>query len=59
MGIVFEELLLLVQIQVYVPTKLSQQEKHMLNDLKESENLKPDENASKNVFERFKDALNF
>jgi len=49
----------LVQVQVYVPTKLSQQEKHMLNDLKESENMKPDENSSKNVFERFKDALNF
>ena len=49
----------LVQIQVYVPTKLTQQEKHMLNDLKESENLKPDENSSKNVFEKFKDALNF
>jgi len=49
----------LVQVQVYVPTKLSQQEKHMLNDLKESDNLKPDQNSSKNVFEKFKDALNF
>ncbi|MCB0281710.1 MAG: molecular chaperone DnaJ [Calditrichae bacterium] len=49
----------LVQVQVYVPTKLSQQEKKLLAELKESENLKPGDNTHKNVFEKFKEALNF
>jgi molecular chaperone DnaJ len=49
----------LVQIQVYIPIKLTAEEKKALTDLKESENLKPGENAIKNVFEKFKDAFNF
>ena len=49
----------LVQVQVYVPTRLSQQEKKLLAELKDSDNLKPDENSHKNVFEKFKEALNF
>ncbi|KAA3609866.1 MAG: molecular chaperone DnaJ [Calditrichaeota bacterium] len=48
----------LVQVQVVVPTKLSSEEKKVLAELQESENLKPGDTSSKNVFERFKDALN-
>ena len=49
----------LVQVQVYIPTKLSPQEKKLINDLQDSENLKPGKTDGKNVFERFKEALNF
>lgn len=49
----------LVQVQVFVPTKLSQQEKKLLAELKDSENLKPGDDSHKNVFEKFKEALNF
>lgn len=48
----------LVQVQVYTPTKLSSKEKTALEALRENENLKPGDTSSKNVFERFKDALN-
>lgn len=48
----------LVQVQVYIPTKLSAEEKKHIDNLREIENLKPDEKNSKNIFERFKDALN-
>lgn len=47
----------LVQIQVFVPTKLSVEEKKILSQLQESINLKPDD-KEKSVFEKFKDALN-
>ena len=48
----------LVQVQVVVPTKLTSEEKKVLAGLQTSENLKPGDSSSKNVFERFKDALN-
>jgi molecular chaperone DnaJ len=48
----------LIQIQVYVPTKLSSRERTLLEELEESENLKPDKDEGKSVFEKFKDALN-
>lgn len=48
----------LIQIQVYVPTKLSSKERNLLEELEESENLQPDKDEDKSVFEKFKDALN-
>lgn len=48
----------LVQIQVYVPNHLSSAEKQRLTELDNSENLQPQEDGQKNVFEKFKDALN-
>ncbi len=50
----------LVQVQVYVPVRLSDSDKKLLKELKESDNLKPSEDSgSKNMFEKFKEALNF
>jgi len=49
----------LIQIQVYVPTKLNPKERSLLGELENSENLKPDPDGEKTVFEKFKDALNF
>lgn len=48
----------LVQVQVYIPTKLSAEEKKLIAGLKEIHNLKPDEKNATNIFERFKNALN-
>jgi molecular chaperone DnaJ len=48
----------LVQVQVVVPTHLTSEEKKMIQKLDASENLKPQESSGKNIFERFKDALN-
>jgi len=48
----------LIQIQVYVPTKLSSRERSLLEELEQSENMKPDKDENKSVFEKFKDALN-
>lgn len=48
----------LVQIQVYVPTKLSSIEKSKIKDLQSIENIKPLGDDRKNIFEKFKDALN-
>jgi len=48
----------LVQVQVYIPTKLNAEEKDLISQLQESPNLKPDEKG-RSVFEKFKDALNF
>jgi molecular chaperone DnaJ len=48
----------LIQIQVYVPTKLSSKERNLLEELEESENLQPDKDEDKSVFEKFKNALN-
>lgn len=49
----------LIQIQVYVPTKLNHKERSLLSELEDSENIKPNQDEHKNVFEKFKDALNF
>ncbi len=48
----------LVQVQVYVPTHLSNEEKQKIAELGESENLQPQQNEHKNIFEKFKEALN-
>lgn len=48
----------LVQIQVYVPTKLNSIEKKLISDLSESENMEPEQDEQKNIFEKFKEALN-
>jgi len=49
----------LIQIQVFVPTKLNHKERGLLAELENSENMKPDPDDEKTVFEKFKDALNF
>ena len=48
----------LVQIQVFVPTKLSANEKSKIKELLDSENIQPRGEGRKNIFEKFKDALN-
>ncbi|RLD15812.1 molecular chaperone DnaJ [candidate division KSB1 bacterium] len=47
----------LVQIQVYVPTHLTNEEKALLQKLADSENLDPSRNSNKSIFEKFKEAL--
>jgi len=48
----------LVQIQIYIPTKLTSEEKEKIKDLENFENLKPSADGHKNIFEKFKEALN-
>jgi molecular chaperone DnaJ len=48
----------LVQIQVYVPTKLTSDEKSKIKELVNSSNIKPQADGKKNIFEMFKEALN-
>jgi len=48
----------LVQVQVYIPTRLSTEEKNKIKDLENIENLKPSPDGHKNIFEKFKEALN-
>ena len=48
----------LVQIQVYVPTKLSAKDRQLLEELDRSENIQPQKGVHKTIFEKFKDALN-
>jgi molecular chaperone DnaJ len=48
----------LVQIQIYVPTNLNAEDKRKLKDLEDMESLKPSRDGSKNIFEKFKEALN-
>lgn len=48
----------LIQVQVFVPTRLSAAEKQRLSELDESENFQPQDDGKKSVFEKFKDALN-
>jgi molecular chaperone DnaJ len=48
----------LVQVQVYVPTKLTSDEKAKIKDLLNSSNIKPQPDGKKNIFEMFKEALN-
>jgi molecular chaperone DnaJ len=48
----------LVQVQVYIPTRLSAEEKDTIKDLDKFENLKPSSDGHKNIFEKFKEALN-
>jgi molecular chaperone DnaJ len=48
----------LVQIQVYIPTKLTSEEKGKIKELESYENLKPSADGHKNIFEKFKEVLN-
>jgi molecular chaperone DnaJ len=48
----------LVQVQVYTPTHLSAEEKNKIKDLEKYDNLKPSSDGHKNIFEKFKEALN-
>lgn len=48
----------LVQVQVYIPTRLSSEEKGKIKELEKFENLKPSPDGHKNIFEKFKEALN-
>jgi len=48
----------LIQIHVYTPTHLNAEEKRRIKDLENLENLKPPKDHSKNIFEKFKEALN-
>jgi len=48
----------LVQVQVYIPTRLSAEEKGKIKDLENIENLKPSPDGHKNIFEKFKEVLN-
>jgi molecular chaperone DnaJ len=48
----------LVQVQVYVPTKLTASERQALEELNQSDNLDPQKEDQKTVFERFREALN-
>ena len=48
----------LVQIQVFVPTKLTSDEKSKIKELLNSSNIKPQPDGKKNIFEMFKEALN-
>jgi len=48
----------LIQIQVYVPTRLSAVEKQKLNELEEFENMHPKDDGRHSIFEKFKEALN-
>ena len=44
----------LVIVNIYVPTKLSSEEKELLNQLQESKNFRPDE-KEKSFFDRMRD----
>lgn len=48
----------LVQVQVYVPTRLNAKEKQLINELETSENLQPQKDEHKNIFVKFKETLN-
>lgn len=48
----------LVQIQVYIPTRLSTEEREKIKGLEKIDNLKPSADGHKNIFEKFKEALN-
>jgi molecular chaperone DnaJ len=47
----------LVQISIYIPKKINPQEKHSIEELDKSENLKPSDKGGKTIFEKFKEAL--
>ena len=43
-----------IKISVYVPERLSTQEREKLKELEDSENFKPNEKIKKNIFDKFK-----
>ena len=48
----------LVQVQVYVPTKLSSAERKLISDLDSSPNIEPKADGHSNIFEKFRQSLN-
>ena len=48
----------LVQIQVYVPKNLNADDRNSIKELENMESLEPSKDGHKNIFEKFKDALN-
>lgn len=48
----------LVQIQVYIPSNLNADDKEKIKDLMDMDSLKPSRDGNKNIFEKFKEALN-
>ncbi len=48
----------LIQIQVYVPTALTSEEKQAVEALSEMKNIAPTHDGQKSIFEKFKEALN-
>jgi len=48
----------LVQVQVYIPKKLNNEDKIKIKNLESLESLKPSPDGHKNIFEKFKNALN-
>jgi len=48
----------LVQIQIYVPIKLTAHEKSKIKELLDMDNVQPSGDGHKNIFEKFKSALN-
>lgn len=48
----------LAQIQVYIPTNLNNDDKRKIKELEDLESLKPPKDGNKNIFEKFKEALN-
>ncbi len=49
----------LVQIQIFVPKNLNPEDKQKVSALLELDSLEPTKQGNKNIFEKFKDALNF
>jgi molecular chaperone DnaJ len=48
----------LVQIQIFVPKNLNSEDKQKVTELLELDSLEPTKQGNKNIFEKFKDALN-
>ncbi len=48
---------LLVQVDVYIPTKLSAEERELFESLREMDGIKPPEGGDRNIFKRMKDAF--
>jgi molecular chaperone DnaJ len=48
----------LVQVQIFVPKNLSAEDKQKISELSDLDSLEPTKQGHKNIFEKFKDALN-
>ena len=49
----------LVQIQIFVPKNVNSEDKQKVAELLELDSIEPTKQGHKNIFEKFKDALNF
>jgi molecular chaperone DnaJ len=49
----------LIQVQVYIPKNLSNEDRIRIKQLEDMDSLKPSKDGSKTIFEKFKEALNF